>query len=95
MSRYDTIYLNINSKRIIDTKVILILGCQKREPDEISDMTYSYKGYILPINFAGWKEFKISFQWMILMGQIYQKLVDLKFTLIVWGKLLVKKLNYI
>ena len=64
MSRYDTIYLNIYSKRIIDTKIALILGCQKREPDEISDMTYSYKGYLLPINFAGWKEFKIPFKTM-------------------------------
>ena len=64
MSRYDTIYLNIYSKRIIDTKIALILGCQKREPDEISDMTYSYKGYMIPINFVGWKEFKISFKTM-------------------------------
>ena len=64
MTKYDTIYINIYSKRIIDTKITLVLGCQKREPDKYSDMTYSYKNYKIPINFVGWKEFKISFKTM-------------------------------
>ena len=56
---YDTIYLNIFSKRTVLTKITLVIKCQKRTPDEISDMDVAYKSVKILINFEGWKEFKI------------------------------------
>ena len=64
MTKYDTVYFNIYSKKILPTKVTLVISCQERTPDEISDMPVTYKSYKIPINFEGWKEIKISFKVM-------------------------------
>ena len=61
MTNFDFIYLNIYSKKKVGSKIILVLYCQKREPDEISQMTNSYKSFPLTINFIGWKEIKIPY----------------------------------
>ena len=62
MTNYDTIYINIYSKKILLTKVTLIIECQERTPDEYSDMKVSYKSYKIPIDFIGWKEIKINYK---------------------------------
>ena len=64
MTKYDTVYFNIYSKKILPTKVTLVIPCQERTPDEISDMPYAYRSIKIPINFEGWKEIKISFKQM-------------------------------
>ena len=61
MTKYDFIYLNIYSKNNIGSKIIIVIECQKRTPDEISQMKVCYKNYIIPINFEGWKEIKIPY----------------------------------
>ena len=61
-TKYDTLYINMYSKRMVDTKIIIIIGCQKRQPDETSDMPYAYKNYKIPINFVGWKQIKLNLQ---------------------------------
>ena len=61
MTKYDCIYLNIYSKNNIDSTIILVIECQKREPNEISKMTVCYKNYKIRINFSGWKEIKIPY----------------------------------
>lgn len=61
MSKYDFIYLNVYSRNNIGSKIILVIECQQREPDAISSMKVCYKNYIIPINFVGWKEIKISY----------------------------------
>ena len=61
MTNYDFIYINVYSKNNVGSKIILVLYCQKREPDEISQMTNSYKSFPLTINFIGWKEIKIPY----------------------------------
>ena len=62
MTNYDTIYINIYSKKILLTKVTLIIECQERTPDEYSDMKVSYKSYKIPMDFTGWKEIKINYK---------------------------------
>ena len=62
MTKYDTIYFNIYSKKILPTKVALVIPCQDRTPDEISDMPYAYRSFEIEMDFEGWKEIKISFK---------------------------------
>ena len=62
MTKYDTIYFNIYSKKILPTKVTLVIECQERTPDEISDMKVAYKSYKIQIDFEGWKEIKINYK---------------------------------
>ena len=64
MTKYDTVYFNIYSKKILPTKVTLVIPCQERTPDELSDISYAYRSIKIPINFEGWKEIKISFKQM-------------------------------
>ena len=61
MTKYDYIYLNIYSKNNVGSKIIIVIECQKREPDARSAMKVAYKSHIFPINFVGWKEIKIPF----------------------------------
>lgn len=61
MTKYDYIYLNIYSKNNVGSKIIMVIECQKREPDAKSAMKVAYKSHIFPINFVGWKEIKIPF----------------------------------
>ena len=61
MTKYDFIYLNVYSKNNIGSKIVIVIECQKREPDEISQMKVCYKSYIIPINWSGWKEIKIPY----------------------------------
>ena len=61
MTKYDFIYINVYSKNNIGSKIILVIECQKREPDSRSAMKVTYKSHIFPINFVGWKEIKIPY----------------------------------
>ena len=61
MTGYDLIYLNVFSKNNIGSKIILVIECQKREPDEKSNHPVCYKSHIIPINFSGWKEILIPY----------------------------------
>lgn len=62
MTKYDTVYFNLYNRKILNTKVTLVIECQERKPDEISDMTVAYKSYKIPMNFEGWKEIKINYR---------------------------------
>ena len=62
MTNYDHIILNIFSKYNTCSKIVLIVYCQKRQPDSISSMKFSYKRYHININFQGWKEIIIPYK---------------------------------
>ena len=55
MTKYDTIYLNIYSNKILPTKVTIVIECQEREPDEYSDMRHAFK--------------VIKYLWILLVGK--------------------------
>ena len=86
MTKYDFIYLNMYSKHKMSSTIILIIECQKREPDSISAMRVCYKSYKIPINFSGWKEIKIPYT---SLGDGYgadlSKVSGLYFTANGWG----------
>ena len=65
MTKYDFVYLNVYSKRNVGSQIVLVINCQKREPDEISSMKVCYKRHIIPINFVGWREIKISYSILV------------------------------
>ena len=47
MTKYDFIYLNMYSKNKIGSTIVLIIECQKREPDSISAMKVCYKSQLV------------------------------------------------
>ena len=61
MTKYDLINLNVFSKYNTGSKIVLIVYCQKRQPDSVSSMKFAYKRHIININFQGWKEIKIPY----------------------------------
>ena len=65
MTQYDFIYLNVYSKKKVGSQIVLVIECQKREPDEVSSMKVCYKRHIIPINFVGWREIKISYSILV------------------------------
>ena len=60
-SIYDSLYINIYSKKKTGSTFIIIINCQEREPDSVSSSTNAYISYLVTMNFKGWKEFKINF----------------------------------
>ena len=65
MTQYDFVYLNVYSKKKVGSQIVLVIECQKREPDEVSSMKVCYKRHIIPINFVGWREIKISYSILV------------------------------
>ena len=65
MTKYDFVYLNVYSKKKVGSQIVLVIECQKREPDEVSSMKVCYKRHIIPINFVGWREIKIAYSILV------------------------------
>ena len=96
MTKYDTIYFNIYSKKILPTKVALVIPCQDRTPDEISDMPYAYRSFEIEMDFEGWKEIKNHLNnWLMPMEEIFLKLKDFQFIQMDGEIFLTMKQNYI